>query len=219
MSNETYIRHGLKIVDSSGNVVANFDSNGFQSIRYRDEYVGGDWVAAAGAAAPDLVNYTIAGLGTRMYSYDGGVTEERMSNSFEIPHDIALDEVNAETLDIEMHIHWMPSDNTAGDVEWFADLVYFPVNGAPESLGTLSVVTSVAINQQYYHKLSAFLNGSAVAKIAKPSTGFQIGGVIHFNVRRTPTGANDTYGSDAIMIKAAIHVPVNDTGSRQLYIN
>lgn len=214
-----YIANKLEIYDTDDVTLREYiDSNGFKAIRYRDEYVGGDWVAAAAAAAPDIANYTIAGISTRLYSFDGNNTEERISNSFEMPHDLALTELNAETVFIEAHIHWMPSTNNAGNVEWFFEYCYIPANAAAIQETTITALGAVAANEQYKHKLTSFKNTSAVARIAKPAAGFNLGDVILFNLRRTPNGANDTYPDDALLIKVALHVPTNDFGSRQVYI-
>lgn len=208
----------LQIFDTDGVTVREeIDGNGFKQTRYRDEYAGGSYVAAAAAAAPDEVQYTIGGVGTRMYSFDGNVTEERLSNSFEMAHDIDFDALNAETLFLEAHVHFMPSTNNAGDVEWFFDYTYIPLNAAPIVQSSLVGLCTVAANEQYHHKICAFKNG-LVVKIPKPASGFGIGDIILFTLRRTPTGTNDTYTDDAILIKVALHVPTNDFGSRQRYI-
>ena len=57
------------------------------------------------------------------------------------------------------------------------------------------------------------------ALIGVPVGGFSIGDIIQFNLRRTPTGSNDTYEHDAILIKVAMHVCSNDRGSTNMYNN
>jgi hypothetical protein len=187
-------------------------------LRWRDEYVGGIWIPAAGGAAPDLNNYTIGGIATRMYEFDGGNTEERLSNTFEIPHDIPIALINDLTTHIEVHIHWQPSTNNTGDVEWFFDWCYIPLNAVPIPMTTMSVVCSVDANQQYVHKIKAFEN-NGVPKLPVPAGGFGIGDIILFNLRRTPTGNNDTYPDNALLIKVAMHVPTDDRGSKDIYDN
>lgn len=146
-----------------------------------------------------------------MLSFDGGNTEERIANSFEIPHDVALSELNSEELTIEWHVHFMPSTITTGTVKWFLDYCYIPPSLGPVTQQSLSISHKILANQQYYH----FIKG---VNIPKPLSDYQIGGVILFNLRRTPTDTGDTYTSDAILVKTALHVPVNDSGSRQRYI-
>ena len=64
--------NAIEVYDSDGTLIFTTDSRGFSTkIFYRDEYVGRPWTEASGAAAPDLVNYTIGGIATRKYSFDG----------------------------------------------------------------------------------------------------------------------------------------------------
>lgn len=169
---------------------------------YRDEFPT-PLVPAGGAAAPDQVAYTIAGIGVTRYSFDGGNTEERISGSFEIPHDYKTD------APIEVHIHWLPSTTGAGNVQWHFDWCYLKVGVQPQSETSLSIVDSTN-NQQFYHKIKAFGN--------LPTNGYVLGDKILFTLRRTPSGALDTYTGDAILEQIALHVPVDTLGSRQIYI-
>ena len=197
--------------DKDGNIVAFIDSNGFKEIRYRDEYVGGPWLVPAGVAAPDVVSAVIGGVTTQCYTFDGGVTEERLSNSFEIAHDLSIDEINEGTLKIEWHNHFRPSTNNAGDVKFFFDWSYSPPNAAPIAMTSLSFVHTIAANKQLHHLIKG-------VELPVPLGGFAIGGIIDFTLRRTPADAADTYADDILLIKAALHVPTNDYGSRQRYV-
>jgi hypothetical protein len=207
--------NGVEVYDSAGVLVEKIDTEGFKGIRYRDEYIGGQWALAAAAAAPDEVSYTIGGVGTRKFSFDGNNTEERLSNSFEIPHDLAFEELNAETLFIEAHIHWRPSTNNAGNVEWFLDYSYDGVRVAPVAQTTLTALGEVAANEQFFHKITSFKTALNLSILPKPASGWDLGALISFTLRRTPTGENDTYPDDAILEKVALPVPTYDFGSRQ----
>ena len=105
----------------------------------------------------------------------------------------------------------MPSTTSSGTVKWFLDYCYIPPSLGPVTQQSISISQEVLANQQYYH----FIKG---VNIPKPSSNYQIGGVILFNLRRTPTNTEDTYANDAILVKTALHVPVNDSGSREMYI-
>ena len=202
----------------AGSIVAKVDTNGFKEIRYRDEYVGGVWLNAAGAAAPDLVQYTIGGVGMSLYSFDGNNTEERISNIFEQAHDVAIDELNALTEFIEAHIHLMPSSNSAGTVEMFLDFCYAGVGTSPTAKTSLKASYVIPTNSQYKHFIVSFKDALNNARLPKPAAGFEIGNLMLFTLRRTPSGTGDTYPDDIILLKAALHVPTNDFGSRQIYI-
>ncbi len=188
-------------------------------LRWRDEYVSGIWTPAAATAAPDIENYTIGGIGVRKYSFDGNNIEERISNHFEIPHDIPIDLINNGTTYMEVHVHWQPSTNNTGNIEWFFDWTYLPDNAAPIPMDSLSCVCPVGANEQYFHHKSAFKDVTDTIIVPVPNGGFQIGGIIQFNLRRTPTGDNDTYPDDAILIKVALHVPTDDRGSKNISNN
>lgn len=82
---------------------------------WRDEYPN-ELIAAGAAAAPEDIAVTVGGVQRRMRSFDGNNTEERLSGSFEIPHDMAID-----TLALpELHVHWRPSTTGTGTVKWFS---------------------------------------------------------------------------------------------------
>jgi len=198
------------VKDKDGNIVAFIDSNGFKEIRYRDEYVGGPWLTPQGVAAPDVVTVTIGGVVTQCYSFDGGNTEERISNNFEIAHDLPIDEINAGTLKIEWHNHFRPSTTGAGDVKMFFDWSYSPPGAAPIPMTSLSVLNTIAADKQYHHLLAG-------VELPVPAGGYAIGGIIEFTLRRTPSDTQDTYADDVLLIKTALHVPTNDHGSRQMY--
>lgn len=193
--------------------------NTAESIRYRDEYVGGSWITPAGAQAPDAIDVTIGGIGMRMLGFDGGNTEEKQSNSFELAHDIAFTRVNSGELNLEAHVHFMPSTNNTGDVKWFFDWVYCPLNGAPLAQTSLSGICTVNANERYFHKICTFKDNTATIIIPVPVGGFGIGDIIMFTLRRTPTTTGDTYPDDALLIKCAMHVPVDDKGSLTRYNN
>lgn len=170
---------------------------------YRDEYPA--FIQEAGAqASPDNVNVVIGGVNRRIRAYDGNNTEERMSGSFEIPHDYK------EGGTIEVHVHWRPSDNNSGNVKWFFDWEYSGVNEAPDAQSTLSVTGAVNTNEQHVHKITAIGN--------LPANGYTLGDKIGFNLRRTPSDSEDTYGSDALFEQVALHIPVDTLGSRQIYV-
>ena len=197
-----------KIGDIEGGNYAEFEADGTYIARgtsstFRDElpsYV----LPAAGATAPDSVTHTIGGIIRQLYSFDGAGTEERLSGSFEIPHDWKLDS------EIEIHIHWRPSTTGTGNVEWHFDWEYSPPQGAPVTKTTLSGVATIPAAQQYLHKLNT------IGLI--DATGFSLGGKIGFNLRRSPAGVNDTYGADALFEQIAMHVEIDTLGSRQRYV-
>ena len=201
----------IEYYDSDGNLIEKLDSDGFYAIRYRDEYVGDDWVNASGGAAPDIVNVTIGGVATQVMSFDGNSTEERKANSFEIAHDLPIALINNGTLKIEVHCHGSASDNKAGTVKMFFDWCYCPANAAPIAMTTVFMTKTIELNSIHHHKIFG-------VELPIPTGGYQIGDIIKFNIRRTPTDSGDTYGADFLLYKVALHVPTDGNGSRQRYI-
>jgi hypothetical protein len=201
----------IEALDSSDAVVMKVDTQGFGRSEYRDEYVAGPWLTPQGATAPDEVTVTIGGIDYRVYAFDGGSTQETLTNSFEMQHDLDFVGLNAGTVKAEWHVHWMPSTADAGDVKWFFDWAYLPADGsAAISMTALTCIDSCS-SQQTRHLICG-------TELAKPSSGFNVGDIILFRLRRTPNDGADTYGADALLIKTALHVPVNSKGSRQRYI-
>jgi hypothetical protein len=191
--------------------VEEVDSNGFNAVRYEDILPTSAWVDAPGGAAPDIVTYTIGGISYNFKSFDGGNTTEAMTNAFEILHGVDINSLNAETIALEIHHHGFASTTGAGNVKIFFDLVYFPINAAPITWGTFSVILTVSANQLYYHKVVG-------VELPKPSSGYNIGDKILCKYSRVPSDAEDTYGSDWVFMQCALHAPINSNGSRQRYV-
>ena len=162
-----------------------------------------------GATAPDKITVTLGGIPYLLYSFDGGNTEETLTNSFEINHDVACAEVISGAVKIEWHVHFLPSTTGSGTIKWFFDYCHLPVNGPAVPQDTLSFATAVD-NQQYHH----IVHG---AELPVPPGGWHIGDKILFRLRRTPSDSEDTYASDVLLLKTALHVPVNSRGSRLRY--
>ena len=116
--------NAIEIYDSDRTLIETFNSQGFQSIRWRDEYVAGPYIVPAGASAPDIVSVTIEGITSQKQAFDGGNTTEVLHNSFEIPHDVPLAAINAGTTYMECHIHGMNDRATTVN----SRRAYFEVN-------------------------------------------------------------------------------------------
>jgi len=180
------------------------------ALTYRDEYTAGDWVNPVGGAPPDPVTVTIGGVAFRLLGFDGNNTTEWTANSFEIQHDIAIDALNAETEKLEWHVHFMPSNNEAGDVKWRFEYCILPLAAVAIPQTTVTSIVTLLANTQYKHYIAS-------VELPKPAGGYHIGDIILFNIKRIPTDEQDTYGSDALLLKTALHVPVDTLGSRQRY--
>jgi hypothetical protein len=172
---------------------------------WRDEYPA-IIIPVSGSAAPDSVSATVGGVVRQMYSFDGANTEERLSGSFEVPHDYMIGEA------IEVHVHWRPVTTGTGVVKWFFDWEYSPANAAAISQTTLSKTEELATNKQLWHLITS------IGNLPQPSTPFGIGGKIGFNLRRTPNDTDDTYTGEVLLEQISLHVPCDTNGSRQIYV-
>jgi len=169
---------------------------------YRDEYPA-ILVPASWATAPDSVGATIWWVARQMYAFDWGATQERLSWSFEIPHDYMYWSV------IEIHVHWRPNTTWSWAVKRFFDWEHSPAQLWPSAQTTISVVDTVVASTQYYHHI--------ISLWVLPNLWYQIWDKIWFNLRRTPSDAQDTYAWDALLEQIAMHVQVDTLWSRARY--
>lgn len=194
-----------------------FEDNGVyvakgSAATWRDEYVGGVWFVPQGASAPDEVNVTIGGVVTKKYAFDGLTTAEKLGNTFEIPHDVAIEQVNSGTNSIEMHIHMAPSNATStGTAKFFVDWCLIKSQGAVITGSQVSISKEITASQQYYNLVAG-------ANLPVPTEGFGIGDLIEFTLTRNPADSGDTYPADVLFYKSALHVPMDTLGSRQRYV-
>jgi len=186
-------------------------STGFLRDEYDDIFPGGTFVTPQGASAPDDVTITISGIPYRYKAFDGGTTEESLSNTFEITHGVDLDAVNAGTIPLEVHVHTMSSTTGSGSAIFNFDWVYHPPGAAPIAMASVPITCDYGSNNQYWHVVDG-------AELTLPTGGYAIGGIIGFNIRRKPTVTGDNYAADALLMQVALHAPFNSRGSRQRYI-
>lgn len=181
---------------------------------YNDLLPSGPWESAAGAAAPDLEQYTIAGIGLSRRAFNGSTTEERWSNSYEILHTVALGQTS-----FPCHLHGRPSTNTAGVVKFFIDAIFDKANPngtvtpvLPVALATVSGTCTIPANAQFAH----FVFDIGTLDLSGVTYG--VGDKITLTLRRTPSDPQDTYPDDFIFEQCAFHVLHDTAGSRAPYI-
>ena len=168
------------------------------AVTWKDENF--DALPRLGAAAPDLINLDATDI--QVSAFDGAATLEESNGHRELQHDYE------EGTDIVPHVHWMPVNANAGNVEWFFE--YYIKSGAVIlATGTLDAVQAapgVAWEEQR-------MDFSAI-----DGSSFTIGAQVSIRFYRDPNGGsgNDTYGSDAAVTTFGYHYRVNTTGSRTI---
>jgi hypothetical protein len=211
--------------DGAGELKEFIDSDGFKSVRWRDEYMAGDLeFGAGGVTIPPVASVVLVAdeigeeenesptLTMRVRNFDTG---NRVAyGTFELAHDIDFAAVNdaGSGIAIEAHVHWIPLGTDTGDMVWRLDYMVLHPDGTNSVALTVYATDTIAENSQNKHRLKAF-NGGV---LAIPAGGWKIGSVLAFAIRRHV--ATQTYTDGAGMLKVALHVPVNDRGSRQIYV-
>jgi hypothetical protein len=178
------------------------------AICYRDEYPS-QWLTPSSGPAT-LATVSVGGVSTRKYAFNGTATVNTLCASFEIPHDMAVAQVNAGTLPLEIHIHFAPSGFNTGIIRWVINWCQNRVNSNAQSQTPIEITRNITQNNAGWNLLSS-------DNLAIPSGGWTIGDLIEFNITRDPSNAGDTHPDPAILYQVALHVPVDTLGSRTTY--
>lgn len=159
-----------------------------------------DPIRGLGASAPGLVNLDTTSI--QIVAFDGANTLEQVSSHRELQHDYK------EGTDIVLHVHWMPVNANAGNVEWFIEY-YIKTGNTTFATGTVSAIQAApGVAWQEQRLDVATLDGAS----------FVIGAQVSLRLYRDPGVGNpdDTYGSDAAVPTFGYHYQMDTTGSRQV---
>ena len=138
--------------------------------------------------APNIVNVVDANMLSYGFAGTGGATEN-LGFSVDMQHDY----VNG--TDITLHIHWLPNDATAGNVQW--KIAYQWVeNGAVWPAATLVNRVTAAAGVAYTDQRTDFVISG---------TGHTYNSRLKIKLSRTAADANDTYNGIAIFIAMGLH--------------
>lgn len=165
---------------------------------FKDISLSGLAFSPAGAAAPDLINFVNANL--QIYAFDGGVTTERLYITTEMNHDYK------EGSDLEVHVHWTPTNTGTGDVYW---QLYYSWQSANGTFGTPQLIasTSAARGTAWQNTYGTFGTISGA--------GQTINSQLVLQLFRIPTATEDTYTGDAALIALGLHYEIDALGSRE----
>jgi len=164
-----------------------------------DDIVLGGRILGAGASAPDLIPFN--GSNIYVYGFAGLATSEQLFGQPEILHSYKQE------TNIYVHVHWTPTDNNAGNVEWLLEYTWANVDTVFPA-ATLTSIIDPSSGIAWTHQLAEFPVISGAGK--------NIGSMFNFRLYRVP-GGDDTYKSDAALLSIGIHYEINTFGSRQRF--
>ena len=161
-----------------------------------------------GSSDPTLRTYTPGGAGTATYLYEFA-KGDIVTFMVQIPHKYKEGE------DISVHLHWTPGDNGAGEsgnyVGWKVDYSWANVDGTFGSMATADL-SDVCDGTDHKHQMTP--------EVTITGTGKDISSMLMCNLKRTDTGADDTWagsgtGNLPMILEVDFHFPIDTIGSRQ----
>ena len=156
-----------------------------------------------GSKDPDFSKFLDDGDGSQgvfAEAFDAA-TEEELYFSAQLPH------TYQEGSDIEVHIHWAPSDSGSGNVVWGLEYAWKSIDGTYGNTTIIEATLSSGgiAKKHLLGELSAAISG----------TGQKISSMLVCRVFRKAADDADTYSSDAFLLEIDFHLKVNTLGSRQ----
>ena len=166
---------------------------------YKDENFS-SFSAGSAASAPDNIAWRGGSIYTK--AFNGVSTNEQLFAGRELQHDYY------EGTDLVFHIHWAPTTNDSGNVQWFIDYVIEREGSGPITSGTLSVVDAADGTAWEPTRINI---GTVTG------TNLLIGDQVGIRLYRVPGGTSDTYEHDAALaFTFGYHYRVNSLGSRTI---
>ena len=131
---------------------------------------------------------------------DAAINEESISFTAQLPHSYK------EGTDIDVHIHWVPEDNSAGNVAWTFTHSWANINAAFPGETSVDVTTAAGeVTDKHQLDDIATLDG----------TGKTISSMLICSLKRNSSDASDTYnGLDAYLLEVDFHFQIDTVGSR-----
>ncbi|MFA6492625.1 MAG: hypothetical protein WCV58_00545 [Patescibacteria group bacterium] len=156
------------------------------------------------ASAPDLVTFGPVVTNLIIYGFDGTATLEQVYFNVQLPHSYKLG------TDLYPHIHWSPTDTSAGNVVWKLEYSWADVNGTFAAPTTIATTPQATGGTAWAHNVVSFPTISG--------TGVDISRILVCRLYRDPADAGDTYTHDAALLNFDFHFEKDTLGSRELWI-
>jgi hypothetical protein len=162
-----------------------------------------------GISDPSIVSYQPSGAGTTTYLYEFK-KNDIASFACQLPHSYKQGE------DIKVHIHWTPGANGVAEngntVGWKIDYSWANINGTFSAMSTADL-SDACDGTNHKHQMTPDVTITGTSK--------NISSMLICNIKRTDTGADDTWagtasGSLPMLLEIDFHFPIDTIGSRQV---
>jgi len=188
----------LRLLKDSGDEVT-VENTGWDDVR-----VNANAVKTQGASNLPSFGEFPASSGLYTWVFDGTATMEQVYFSVQLPHRYKAGS------DIKPHVHYCPTDNSAGTVKWFLDYVWQNVNGTfASSATTISGTDEVGANSIRDHLVCGL--GTITG------TGMKESSMLLCRLYRTPSDGDDDYAADVAFLEFDIHYECEKMGTTNEY--
>jgi hypothetical protein len=107
--------------------------------------------------------------------------------------------------DIEAHVHWTPTDDTAGGVRWQMDYSWANISSPFPALATVGVTSNAASDNVHLYADMGDMAGA----------GKTVSSMILCKLVRNVTHSEDTYSADAGLMEVDFHYRIDGFGSEE----
>ena len=108
--------------------------------------------------------------------------------------------------DVEIHVHWQPTNTNTGNVRWEVDYKWTNINDTDAGSTTNDFVLDAGDGTAFKHQVASF-GGT-------DGTGKTISSILSVTFSRVGGDASDTYVGDALLKEVDVHYEINTIGSR-----
>jgi hypothetical protein len=160
-----------------------------------------------GISDPDIVAYIPSGTGITTYLYEFN-KNDIASFTIQIPHGYDAGE------NIYVHLHWTPgargNEENGAFVGWKVDYAWANIDGAFGAMATADL-SDACSGVDHTHQMTP--------DVVITGTSKTISSMLVCNVKRTDTGADDTWATNTsgnlpLLLEIDFHFPMDTVGSR-----
>jgi hypothetical protein len=198
--NATYVNVAASVV--VGNVASNVTIGKYTGVRLHGIQAWDDLrfpVSAVqknlGTSKPD----TITLFGSFVVLGFDNAASEGVTFAAQMPHSWL------QGSDIEAHVHWAPTDGSAGGVRWQMDYSWANISDSFPALATIGATGAAASDNTHIYTNMGEID----------ATGKTFSSMILCKLIRNVTHADDDYGADAALLEVDFHYRLDGFGSEE----